>query len=188
MDESSRSDLAPPIDAGEVSFLVILDLEIAFVCLVQRLGYVVRQMNIGCLDDQEIRMLLDAHDAMKWMRLLFPGLAIARDLQQLISMLRDVAAAQRDDACRIIIAGAMAGLARGLVSILRWWRDPLPAAFVKDRAAIRADSRLRELVRGLVGIMDMLVHQPVASGAEVGFRSIVHRAGCRLAITLMRWR
>ena len=79
-------------------------------------------------------MLLDAHDAMKWMRLLFLGLAIARDLQQLISMLRDVAAAQRDDACRIIIAGAMAGLARGLVSILRWWRDPLPAAFLKDRA------------------------------------------------------
>ena len=119
MDESSRSDLAPPIDAGEVSFLVILDLEIALVCLVQRLGDVVRQMNVGRLDDQRIRMLLDAHDAMKRMGLLFLGLAIARDLQQLIPVLGDVTSAQCDDASWIIIAGAMAGLTRGLVSILR---------------------------------------------------------------------
>ena len=60
---------------------------------------------------------------------------------------------------------------------VRWlWRQPLPAAFVEDRAAIRAHRRLRQLLRRLVGIMDVFVDEPVAPGAGIGGGVLIHGA------------
>ena len=40
---------------------------------------------------------------------------------------------------------------------------------MEDRAAIRADGRLGQFMRGLVGIVNVLVQKLVAPRAEIGF-------------------
>ena len=53
-------------------------------------------------------------------------------------------------------------------------RRPLPAPLVEHRAALWADRRLGQLEARLVGVVDVLVDQPIAPGLPGNLALVLH--------------
>lgn len=98
---------------------------------------------------------------MQWMLGLFLLLLVTGEMQDLVLVISNEAAGDRQFTRRVVVVDPMAGLAELLVRG-RWSRPPASAAVVEDGTALRTDGGLRQLQSRLVRVVDVLPDQPVA--------------------------
>jgi len=76
------------------------------------------QVDICCLDNDRLVLLLEAHDAIKWVLVFFGILLMARQTSNLLRLMPREDAVQGDDAGRKIIVDAPTSCAKPLIAAL----------------------------------------------------------------------
>src|SRR5437868_5015643 len=107
-------------------------------------------MDIGRIDDEPVRGLLDVHDAVERMLLFLALLLMTHQAGELLTMALRRRSRERHNARGIFIVDTATGLAEHLLCALGL-RSPFPAASVINRAALPAVARFRELAGLPVG-------------------------------------
>jgi alanine dehydrogenase len=138
-------DSAPPVDAQEILFLVVVVLELALVGGMQRVADVPREMDVGRGDPRTVRIRLDRDDALERMLRPLLRLPVPDELQDLVPVRGEELALERHVPRGKLVLDAMAGRARRRSGAGRRLA-PSPAPAVVHGAALRAAARLGELL------------------------------------------
>lgn len=153
---NASESLALPVYAEQILFVVVMEFELTVIGMMQRFADASSQMDVGGGDEDGMPFVLDIHDALEWVFRLRPFSDILDELPQFGSVLLEKISFQSHKSGRELVVYAMAGWTHLQMGVRRLDR-PLPAAFVKHRAAFRAYRRLGQLAPGLVGIVFALV-------------------------------
>ncbi len=103
---------ALPDDADEVAFLVVMSVEMTFVCVENGMSNAAGQVDVGGRNDYFAVSLVDTDDPLKRMIGALGLLSVPRKRDNLVLMSCKKAAAQDNFAGRIVIVGSMTGRAQ----------------------------------------------------------------------------
>ena len=151
------------MDAQQVLFRIIVKLQIALIGIMYRFAEPTRKMDIGCGNQYSAVFFFDCHDPLERMLGAFTLLDVLCQVQYFLAMSEKKFTLQGQKTGRILVVYAMTGgtdlLVGSRLSLL-----PVPAPFMKYRAALGTHTRLRDLRSCLIGIMHPLLEHLVAAG------------------------
>jgi len=150
------SALRRPADPHEVSVFLEGVLDLAVKRALYRLANAARQVNVGRVDHQPLRVPLDADDPIEWVLFILRFLLVASQADHFLFVLLGEVAAQRHNSGRELVFYTTTGRAKLLVGTFVL-RPPLPAPLMIDRATLRADRAVRQLLPELVRIQEMIL-------------------------------
>ena len=145
-----------PMRAQQHLLVAVVQLQIAVVGVVQRLGELVRQVDVGGGQLQAGGSVGDGHDALQRMLRLGALRAVVQHREHLVAVRTREVAFDLHDAGRHVVVDAPARRARQLRRVRAQPLLPLPAALLEHGAALRAPGRLGGFDGGLVRIMEIL--------------------------------
>ena len=115
--------------ANEIALLVVVEIELTFAGIKNRLSDATWQVNVCCPDDDYTVLFVDRYDPMKRVFISFHFLRVAGDIQDLVLMGCEKAATQVKFPGRIFVVDAVAGLAQVFIGLAWLLAQPLPAPF-----------------------------------------------------------
>jgi hypothetical protein len=152
------SGLPLPVNPQQIFFGIVVRLQPATMGVPEGFADAVRKVNVRC-GHQETTIIFDnAHDALQRMLRLCSLLHVAHEIHEFRAVLRYVVAFKLHIARGIMITDAVA---RGAHRSIRPFRprQPLPPAFVKDSAALRAYGRLLQLAARFIAVVHVFRKQ-----------------------------
>jgi hypothetical protein len=129
-----------------------------------------RQMNVCRVDHDLVRILVDTHYAVERMLGLFGLLLMTRQVDDFLYLAWPEIAAQSNDAGRKFVIDAPAGRAKCLLMVFGF-RPPVPAAVMKNSAALGAHRVVIKLLLPLIRIEDVILLR-VSGNSAVSFAPV----------------
>ena len=161
--------------ANEITLLVVVEIECTFAGIENRLSDAARQVNVSRRDNSRIRFIVDGYDPMKRVFISFGLLRVTCDIEDLVPMRCEKAAAQVQFTGGIFVVDAVTSLAQVFIGRVRLLTHPLPAPLCPDSTTLPTDGRFLQFEACLIGIVD-----PFANEAVLAFRLLAQRCRARL--------